>query len=175
MLQHITANVENAKFKCFPLLAEYMHNAQPLTDTIKQMFTCTDEQVKQLILMRLNGGIVGTWSNKCKLKGSLPPSTLKFFDELKLARELVVQSRPDLLRAATDAGSTRPELTAFSYILCEQEDKALQIIESVARELCIRVECLCFDGLVLDFGDCDINDEEAKDNEFHKRVEQRIY
>ena len=89
-----------------------------------------------------------------------------------IARELILQSRPDILEAATLAGCPKPELTAFSYIFCEQEDLALQVMEDTARHLSIRIESLCFDGLILDY--TGVADAEAADKEFHKEVESRL-
>ena len=74
----------------------------------------------------------------CKVQGTVPDDVKKLFGEFDLARDLIVQSRPDILDAVLKAGRPNPELTTFSYILCEQEDKALQIMEDTASRLGIR-------------------------------------
>ena len=69
-------------------------------------------------------------------------------------------------------GKERPELSAFSRIICEGEDKALQVMEDTAANLSIRIECLCFDGLVLDY--TDVADAEKVDEQFHRDVAKNL-
>ena len=71
--------------------------------------------------MRYNGGQVANWSTRNGVRGTIPPKVAMLFKEFDVAREVLVQSRPDILKEAVATKCPRPELTTFSYLLCEQD------------------------------------------------------
>ena len=172
LLKIATRHVPIAKLRSFPSYAEYLHTPHKFMDLICAGYSCSSEQAKHLVLARLNGGVVANWAKKFNVSGVLPKEVQQLFTEFDLVRDILVQSRPDVLRAAAAAGSQRPELTSFSYILCEQEDKALRVMERVAESLGVRVESLAFDGLVLDFAD--VRDVDIVDQRFHEVVQSGL-
>ena len=82
----------------------------------------------------MNGGTISAWKKDAALKdrsADLPEKYEELFTEWSQMRAILVQSRPELLKACMGkkGDKTSPELTAFSCIICEQEDHALQIME----------------------------------------------
>ena len=174
MLAQITKDVQYPKLLEFTFLNDFLKKPEKYVKVALEHFGCTDDQAKELFLMRLNGGMPASWARLHSLRAgaSTPDLLIKLFKDFDKGRDLIVQSRPDVLEAALLAGKERPELSAFSRIICEEEDKALQVIEDTAANLSIRVECLCFDGLVLDF--TDIANADTIDKQFHTDVEENL-
>ena len=129
LFEKVVADVAYAKFKAMPTYAELLKTPQKYVDMVIAALKCDEKQAKTLLLGRLNGCHLGRWLAKEGLKGTLPRDVMNLFGEFDTVRDVLIQSRPDILSAARAAGRERPELTAFSYLLCEEEDRALQIME----------------------------------------------
>ena len=126
MLKHITQKTQYAKLNRFPHLQRLVDNRDHYLRKIMQSYktkgsgeSCSREQAKKLILARSNGQRVAHWCRGSNLTGLLHQDLIDLFAELDLGRDIVVQSRPEVFQLAKDSGRERPELTAFSYILCE--------------------------------------------------------
>ena len=166
------ANIEFLKLKVFPSIEQFLRDKSEILALITAAYKCSERHAKDFILARMNGCHIGGYLQRQELSGLLPQAVKTLFTEFDTLRDILAMTRPDLVSAATLAGAERPELTAFSYLLCEQEDRALQIMEETATGLGVRVDALCFDGIILDYEN--VGDFESVNKKFIHDSEARI-
>ena len=108
------------------------------------------QDAKELFLRCVMSGSFNKWLSDKQLSGTMLPDVKSFRAECEVCRELVAQSRPDLIQAFP--GRPRPTATALAYAVMELEDACLVIAEEKFAAHGMKVRALMFDGCLVSGG-----------------------
>ena len=159
-----------------PALRGYVEDREPTLRSLMSHYGCSRGSAKILVLRMLNGGQPTAW--KAEFGLSLDrvdhPFVLSLLSEVRTLRDMMLAAYPEakehLAAYNRHAKVKKNEWSAFSWALCDLENRIIVALEVHLTAQGWRVDVLVFDGVMVRrrdgvaFTDADLRDAEAAVN-----------
>ncbi len=124
-------------------IKDYCENREERLLELSEVYGVSRDEGKEIVLQITNGGGKGWF----KMNGKLAPIWLQLFNsDMINLRNMVVRSRPDLVKI--DGKSFNQDGSCFNLLLCEIENKILNVMYEYCLDNHVDVATLCFDGFM---------------------------
>ena len=100
MLSKITAGTPIKQLQRFEHLERLRDDRDHYLNAIKESLNCDRKTAKTFILAAQNGSAIGSFMKMHKLKGKVDQSVIDLLAELNLGRDIMLQTRPELVKSA---------------------------------------------------------------------------
>lgn len=139
--------------KC-EILAEYCNNRDSKLKELQENHSINKDDAKFAFLSILNGGIPKIIKNRIDDSDCSELFIIKFYNELAQIRKEIYnkpQNKKLVKRAEKTKGADGFNLdgSVCNYLLCNHENKILEIMIATAQRMDIKIGVLCFDGLMV--------------------------
>lgn len=131
-------------------LSQYINERNDIINDMMNKYNLNREQVKEVFITTINGGLVSTWMKKHKLTEKYN-FLIEYEKELKKIRKIIIGSNIEFIKNLPKDKRTE-EKSIMAYYLQEWECRILEVVYKYLNdnEYIIDNFCsLCYDGILL--------------------------
>lgn len=138
-----------------PALMQYVEDREPMLRSLMAHYGCSRCTCKVLILRMLNGGGVKVWKEDFGVDVSIADHefVLRLLSEVRTLRDMLLSVYPVTLEHLSEynkhAIEQKNKWSAFSWALCELENRIITVLETHLSARGWKADVLVFDGIMV--------------------------